>query len=192
MSSDPWDWPAIILGAGSGVLAIVIAALANYFYGREFCSTCIALAVPMMTAGTIITAFFDREWNRDYFMNTFHGGELFVLAILIFFAIAIIAAVALAASTRLGQVMTLMVCVLVLMAGLLSDWTLGQHRESSVLASVFYHVIPNMNFFWVVDALNVAGEVPISYILQSGLYTLLIVTAILLIGVALFQRREVG
>lgn len=192
MSADPWDWPAILFGAGSGILALVIAAAANYFYGKEFCSTAIALVVPLLTVGTLVTAFFDREFNPVPFGTGFAESQLFVAALMILMAITIVAAVALAASTRLGQVMTLMTCALVLMAGFLSDWVLGQHQDESTIAAVLYRIVPNINYFWVVEAITADIQVPITYIIYSTIYAMLFVIAILMIGVALFQRREVG
>ena len=191
-SADDFDWPAIILGAGSGILALFIAAAANYFYGKEFSSTAIAFVVPMLTVGTILTSLFDREWGREEFAKAFLGGQFLTAALLIMLAIMIITAVALAASTRLGQVMTLMTCVLFLAAGFLSDWYLGQHVDESTVAAVLYKVVPNINFFWVVDAITADIEVPFGYVVRTTIYALLFVTAILMIGIALFQRREVG
>ncbi|MFQ5493929.1 MAG: hypothetical protein ACE5EX_00975 [Phycisphaerae bacterium] len=191
-STDPFDWPAIILGGGSLVLAILLAAAANFFYGKEFSSTAVSLVVPMLTVGTVLTALFDREWGPAPFAKTFAGGQLLVAAFLILLAIMIVAAVALAASTRLGQVMTLMTCVMVLIAGFLSDWVLGQYRDESALAAVLYRVVPNINFFWVVDAITAGIIIPGRYILQVTAYALLFVVAVLTLGVALFQRREVG
>lgn len=190
-SSDPWDWPAIILGGGSLILGLSLAGAANYFYGKEFSSTAIAFLVPLLTLGTFATSLFER----DVFLDLSTGlidGQVLLAAIHLLFAIMIIAAVALAAATRLGQVMTLMTCAVVLVAGFLSDWMLGQYREESIVAAVLYVIVPNINFFWVVDAITADVQVPLTYFLYTAPYTLLTVTAILLIGVALFQRREVG
>ncbi|MEE9294750.1 MAG: hypothetical protein V3W34_07300 [Phycisphaerae bacterium] len=191
-STDPFDWPAIILGGGSLMLGIFLAAAANYFYGREFSSTAIALVLPLLTVGTLLTALFDREWNAAEFTKAFAGGQLIIAAFLILLAIMVITAVALAASTRMGQVMTLMMCVMVLIAGFLSDWVLGRQREDSLLAAVLYRIIPNINFFWVVDAVTASIDIPANYVLYTTAYALLFVVAILLIGIALFQRREIG
>jgi len=192
-SADPWDWPAILLGGGGALLGLLAAALANYFYGKEFCSTAIALVLPLLTLGTAATCFFDRDIERKLFLaDIFKGGQLFIAVLLILLAVTVITAIALAASTRLGQVMTLMTCAVALMVGFLSDWFLGQHQTDSVVAAVFYRIIPNINFFWVVDAVTSDIHVPLGYVVRAVVYAALFVIAILLIGVALFQRREVG
>ena len=61
-----------------------------------------------------------------------------------------------------------------------------------MVAAVLYRVVPNINFFWVVEAMTADIDVPFSYILYTTIYAVLVVTAILMLGVALFQRREVG
>ena len=118
--------------------------------------------------------------------------NLFFAGVLVLMAVMVLAAVALAASTRLSQVMTLLVCVLVTMLGMVSDYTLGQHVESSTTANVLYHIVPNLGLYWVIDAVTAFIPVPASYVGMAAGYTALLVTATLMIGVALFQRREVG
>ncbi len=191
-SSDPFDWPAIIFGGGTLMLGIFLAAGANFFYGKEFSSTAISFVVPLLTVGTIVTALFDREWERVEFSKAFAGGQLVVGALLLLMAIMIITAVALAASTRLGQVMTLMTCVAVLVGGFLSDSVLAGVKDDTVAGAILYCVIPNINFFWVVDAITASIDVPAGYLLFTAGYAALFVVAFLAIGVALFQRREVG
>ncbi len=191
-STDPFDWPAIIFGGGSLVLGLLLAAAANYFHGKEFSSTAIALVVPLMTIGTGITAFFDREFDTVAWSRAFAGGQLALAGSLIALAVLVIAAVALAASTRLGQVMTLMTCVGVLVLGLLSDSVLEPHKDDMLFASVMYRIIPNINFFWIVDAITGDLQVPTSYFVYVTGYALCFIIAILAIGVAMFQRREVG
>ena len=138
------------------------------------------------------TAMFDREWALTDFTKAFAGGQLILAAFLLMLAIMIITAVALAASTRLGQVLTLMTCFIVLVAGFLSDWVIGQHREDSAIADILYRVTPNINFFWIVDAITASIDIPITYVLYTTAYAILFITTILLIGIALFQRREIG
>ena len=191
-ASDPWDWPAIIFGLGFMLVGLVAAAAANYFYGKEFSSTALALVTPLLTVGTIITSFFDREFNPTAFGQGYFHAQNFVAAALLMMALAVVAAVALAVSTRLGQVMTLLTCTVVLIGGFLSDWLFGQYREESVVAAFAYSIIPNMNFFWVVDAAAAGVEVPLQFLVNAGGYAVLYVVAILLVGIALFQRREIG
>jgi len=101
-------------------------------------------------------------------------------------------AVAVAVSTRLGQVATLGICTLVLMIGLASDYLFGQLRDASLLARFAYWISPNLAFLWVADALTQNNQITAQYVGMAFGYAMLIVLAWLLIAVALFQKREVG
>ncbi len=118
--------------------------------------------------------------------------DLFIAAYLVLLALMVLAAVALAASTRLSQMMTMLVCVLVTVVGLISDFALGQHADESTAAWVAYHIVPNLGVFWVIDAVTAGIAVPSRYVALVTAYSVLLVVALLMIGIALFQRREVG
>jgi hypothetical protein len=52
--------------------------------------------------------------------------------------------------------------------------------------------VPNFQVFWVTDAVNQGVAIPGNYLGLTALYAACFVAAALAIGVALFQRREVG
>jgi hypothetical protein len=112
---------------------------------------------------------------------------------LVFCGVLLLAAVALAASTRLGQVSTLLTCAVVLAVGLTSDATLGRYAADSIVASTLYKIVPNLSLVGVTEALHAdAVFVPWRYVWMTAGYCGLFVLAALLVGVALFQTREVG
>ncbi|MHC4089933.1 MAG: hypothetical protein ACYSVY_06585, partial [Planctomycetota bacterium] len=166
-SSDPWDGPVIAFGFGGLALALGIAAFCNYFYGSEFASTSLALAVPLLTLAVLLTGFWDKTWNLQPYGKAILVPELFYAAFLVMLAVMVLAAVALAASTRLGQVMTLLVCVLIAMLGLVADFALGQHGEDSLVARTLYHVVPNLGFYSITEAINAGIPVPPTYIAMA-------------------------
>jgi ABC-type transport system involved in multi-copper enzyme maturation permease subunit len=53
-------------------------------------------------------------------------------------------------------------------------------------------LVPNIQIFWISDAIYEGSEVPLKYIAISASYALCYTTAILALAVALFQRRQVG
>ncbi|HUU84369.1 MAG TPA: ABC transporter permease subunit [Phycisphaerae bacterium] len=191
-STDPWDMPVIVFGFGGLALALGVAAFCNYFYDLEFSSTALALAVPLLTLAVLLTGFWDKTWNRQEYGMGIFSVDLFIAAYLVLLAVMVLAAVALAASTRLSQVLTLLVCVLVTAVGLVSDFALGQYQEESLIARVAYQALPNLGIFWVIDAVNSGIPVPSQYLVLATGYSVVLVIALLMIGVALFQRREVG
>jgi len=202
-SADPWDMPVIVFGLGGAIASLLVAALLNYLNNNEFMGTALAIVTPVLTLGLIIASFFDAEWNTQSFAQGFMtrhtnfgggnvAGQVILAAGLVMTAVMVLAAVALAASTRLGQMMTLVVCVLVLVIGLISDVVLGGYAETSVIAEAVYRIFPNLGIFWVIDALNNDIPIPLAYVGKVCLYALLQIVSVLMIGVALFQRREVG
>ena len=193
MSTDPWDGPVLVFGFGALALSLLIAAFCNYFSGMEFSSTCLALAAPLLSLAVVLIGVWDKTWNvQEHYGGGILHLDLFEAGFLVMLAVMVLAAVALAVSTRLGQIMTLLVCVLVTIAGLVSDFALGQFRHESMAASVLYQVLPNLGLYWVIDAINSGIDVPAEYLAMAAGYSALLVVAFLMIGVALFQRREVG
>jgi len=191
-SSQEFDLPVITFGVSAVLLAIVIATICNYLYHMEFSSTAIALSVPLLTIALTLVALIGPEWKLQPFGKDFIDGQLIGAAVLVFAMVMILTAVALAVSTRFGQVMTLTICTAVLLIGLVSDAFFGQYRETNFGAQVAYWISPNLAFLWVTDALTQNNAITLHYVGLAFGYAMLIVLAWLLLGIALFQKREVG
>lgn len=191
-ASQSLDMPVIIFGLSAIALAAILAAFCNYLYDMQFTSTSVALAVPFMSVAMILVALIDPEWKIQRFGQDFIDGQLLGALLLVFAMILILTSVAVATSTRLGQVMTLTVCTAVLLLGLVSDVMFGQYRDSIFAARLAYWVSPNLAFLWITDALTQESHITAHYVGLAFGYAMLIVLAWLLIGVALFQKREVG
>lgn len=194
-ATDPWDAPVLVFGFGSFGVALLVGAFCNYAYGRHFVTTAIAIVTPLLTASVILVAKFDEHWDLIPFGSNYFGGQVLVAAYLVLLMVMITAAVALAASTRFGQLVTLFICTAIVGVGIISDYAFGQHGESSVLAAVAYRTVPNMGPFWIIDGLH-AGTgktaVTLKYVVYATSYAALITAGILSIAVAAFQKREVG
>jgi len=194
-SSDPWDAPVLTFGLVALTIGLVAAAFCNFFYNKHFSATAVAFLVPLMTLAVLLVGFFDEHWTVIPFGSNLVGGQVIVAAYLVLLAVLVTAAVALAASTRFGQLMTLVTCTIVLGLGVVTDYAFGQHAGSSTLAAILYRIVPNMGPFWVVDGLVAGSEettVTLGYVGYVSLYGLLITSGILGLAVALFQKREVG
>ncbi|MHC4696928.1 MAG: hypothetical protein ACYTFA_09310 [Planctomycetota bacterium] len=194
-TSDPWDGPVLVFGLGSLVLSLLLAAFSNFFYGKDFPTTWIAGFVPMLTVGVLLVAKLDEEWEVIPFCSNFVGGQVLIAAYLVLLMVIVTAAVALAAATRFGQVMTLVTCLVVLGVGVVADHAFGQHEEVSRAAAMAYRAVPNMGPFWVIDGLYAESEataITLRYIIHVTCYATLLTVGILSIAVAAFQKREVG
>lgn len=194
-TTDPWDAPVLTLGLGSVFIAFVVGAARNYFRGSDFSTTVIAVLVPLLTVAVGLVGIFDEHWERIPFASNFVGGQIVIAAYLVMLAVMITAAVALAASTRFGQLMTLTICVVVLGVGIIADHAFGQHAESSLAAAIAYRCVPNIGPFWIIDGLQ-AGTVQTAvgpaYVVYVTGYAALLTTGILALAVFAFQKREVG
>jgi ABC-type transport system involved in multi-copper enzyme maturation permease subunit len=191
-STTPWDLPAIVFGTGGLLAALAIAGYLNYVHGREFMSIAVGLAVPLLTVGVLLMGFFDRTWKLQKYSIGVIDKQVGVAAFLVLLAVLVLAAVALTASTRLKQGMTLLVCMLVLAVGSISDYVVGQYAAKSAVLAAIYRIIPNFSVLYVSDPITDQVRVPLGYVMQAGAYALLVMSGILMLGVALFQRREVG
>jgi ABC-2 type transport system permease protein len=199
---DTFDMPVLVFSLLFGGLALVVAALANYLYRRPFPSVfTLSLAVAMAAALGVVGCV-SREWT---FQNPLAewDPQLMIALGLVFEAVLVLAAVAIAASTRLGQVMTLVVCFGVFLVGLVSEYFLGtivsdaaSQGGSSILARILtwplYAAIPNLQFFWSADALTQGNPMTMGYFGAVSLYAAFVVGAVMSLAVLLFQRRDVG
>lgn len=194
-TSDPWDLPVIVLGFGSVIAALNVAALANYLYNKDFALTAMALVTPLLTVAVLLTAKFDEAFKPIAFGSNFIGGQVLIAAFFVLLINLTVAAVATAASTRCGQMATLIICISFLALAITADYVFGKWTTSSNLALAAYHVMPNFGPLWIIDGLTSGSQetvVPGRYVAYATGYAALIVVAVLGIGVALFQRREVG
>jgi ABC-2 type transport system permease protein len=191
-SSDEFDLPVIIFGLSAMFGAIILAAFCNYLYDMQFSSTSITLAVPMMSLALLLVCLIGPEWRLQQFGKDFIDGQLIAAVTLVFAMVMIATSVAVAASTRFGQVATLAICFVVLMIGLASDYLFGQAKPYSLLARIAYWITPNLAFLWVTDALTQDNHITAKYVGMAFGYGMLIVLCWLFIAIALFQKREVG
>jgi ABC-type transport system involved in multi-copper enzyme maturation permease subunit len=191
-ASQDFDMPVILFGVGALLGSIILAAFCNYLYDMQFASTAIALALPLMTLALGLVALISPEWQIQSFGKDFVDGQLIGAAVLVFGMVLILTSVAVATSTRFGQVVTLTICMAVLLVGLVSDTMFGQYRDTNLFARLAYWISPNLAFLWVTDALTQDNRITLGYVGMTFGYAMLIVFAWLFIGVAMFQKREVG
>lgn len=117
-------------------------------------------------------------------------------AILLVAVLGVLTSFAVMVSTRLSTAWTLMLTVVLLAAGLVSDYFLrpliGSGGAWSIPAAIGYYALPNMQFFWLIDAISEDRVIPWSYLgncfAYAGVYSL----GMLGLGAALFETREVG
>jgi hypothetical protein len=72
------------------------------------------------------------------------------------------------------------------------DYLFLRPTRYNAFAMAAWGVIPNVQFFWLVDAVTQNQHIPPSHIGLVALYGLMQIGAFLALGVILFQKREVG
>lgn len=196
----PYHLPVIAFGSAAVIAGFGLATWCNYFYGSSFAAVFLVTEVPLLALAYTLSLLFDTGFAPQSIGTDLHP-EVWKAGLLMMLGVGVLAAIAVAASTRLGQVLTVSLTIGTLMIGLLSDWFFGRAVKAGVeqLGEASYwanksawSVIPNFQVFWVTDAVNQGVAIPAQYILIAGGYAACFVVASLAIGVALFQRREVG
>ena len=214
-ASDQFDGPVLLLGFGGTLLALAIATLGNYFYKWIFTASFVRAWAITLTLGFAVVLMIDKQW-RFQSPTTDIDGQLLIAMLLCIEGVLIFCAAAIAASTRLKLVMTL-----VLMFGLffLSVWAgpvgrsidqklavpegrgllyvLGTDAGVDVKAmylfsEVMQSIVPNLQYLWAADAMTQGHEIPLYHVGLLSLYSLLFVVALVSLAVVLFQTREVG
>jgi ABC-2 type transport system permease protein len=190
-ASDTHDWTVLGAAAVIVVATVLLSAFFNYVYDWKFTSTAILIAALLATAGIIFLVFIDKQWKFNPRENGIHTLDIYG-SILLFFAAVVIAALAVAFSTRFNTMVTLAACIGIFLLGLVSDYVFGRFAEVYLWARLGRLLVPNLQVFWISDAIYEGSRVPLSYIFISGSYALCYTTAILALAVALFQRKQIA
>ena len=190
-ADDIIDWTVVVCAAVSIGCTVILTSFFNFIYDWKFSSTLVVLFSIFATVAIIILVFFDRTWTfnpSENGINTvdIYGSILLLLAAVIFVALAI------AFSTRFNIVVTLSSCIGVFLLGLISDYTFGRLAQQYTWANIGRFLVPNIQVFWITDAIYEGVGVPGFYILICSVYTICYTSAIILLAIALFQKRQVG
>ncbi|MHC4643387.1 MAG: hypothetical protein ACYS32_17220 [Planctomycetota bacterium] len=190
------DWT--VLGAAGLVLgaALLLSAFFNYVYDWKISSTAVVLTGIFATFAIVFLYFIDRNFKFSPADNNINTVDIYG-AVLLLFAAIIIVALAVALSARFNIVVTLSACIGIFLLGLVSDYTFGNLAEkqffgAGILARIGQFIVPNLQIFWISDAIYEGSEIPLKYIIISSSYAVCYTTAILALAIALFQRRQVG
>jgi len=187
------DLPALgIFGAGVA-LAYALAGFSNFFLRRPFVSDAVMALVVMATIAAFVVFQFTRQMES---MGTVGSVDwrLVPAGILILFALWVLAALALACSTRLDTIPTLAICSAVFLLGLMSDYFFGRRAEmGSWWASALYTIVPNWQLFWLADALDMGKSTfQWGYVGKAFVYVVGYAGASLAVATALFEERELS
>ena len=148
-------------------------------------------AIPIITIVFLVLCFFDKELNVQKFGEGIDW-NLAKAGVLICCAVFILGALATALSTRVGTMMNIVLCFAVFMLGLLSDYMFGQLAQVNILARVAYGILPNLQVFWLADALTMDRVIPMGYIIYCVFYAFLYQAGVVSLAVLGFGTRELS
>ncbi|MEO7299057.1 MAG: ABC transporter permease [Verrucomicrobiota bacterium] len=184
------DFPALGIFSGALVLGYLVAGFTNFFLRRPFMADAVFSVVVMLTLAFVAIHFIKKNVSPN---ETYTGMDwrLIPASVLILFALWILAAIALACSTRLEVIPTLAICSALFMLGLMSDYLFGRRAETgSWWATTIYTITPNWQLFWLADVLESGKKFPLAYVGKAAGYMVGYVGAALALGLLLFEDRE--
>jgi hypothetical protein len=190
------DLAALGIFAGSIVLAYGIGAFSNFFLRRPFVSDAFFALLLMVTIGAFLIFEFTKQ-KQSMGEMAHVDWRIVPAAVLILFALWILAALALACSTRIDVIPTLAICSALFVVGIMSDWLFGRPAEKGAWwATVLYTVTPNWQVFWLADALDTDKNIFHwqfwQYVVKALAYVAAYVGAALSVAVLLFEERELS
>ncbi|MBN2269494.1 MAG: hypothetical protein JXN61_02710, partial [Sedimentisphaerales bacterium] len=169
--ADEHDWT--VLGSAGVVFALVIllSAFFNYAYDWRFSATAIVLAAIFGTLAIVFLCFIDKEWKFNPANNGIHTDDVYG-SILLLFGATIIVALAVALSARFNIVVTLSACVGVFLLGLVSAYIFARFEDVHLWAKIGKYLVPDLQVFWISDAIYEGNPIPAQYIAVVASYTM--------------------
>ena len=184
------DWVALLSFVGALLLAFVMGGFSNFFLRRPFVSDAVLSVVGMSTLAFVVINFISKTGAVQAF-GTDVDWRMAQAALLILFAVWILAGLALLCSTRLEMISTLAVCSAFFLLGMISDYFFGTRAEAgSWWASAIYSILPNWQLLWMAGALEEGKAIPWSYLATAFGYMLAYVGAALAVALCFFEERE--
>jgi len=187
--SKPITRPQFVLGKFFGVALAILAAFAIlgllfyvrfYFYYHH---------LQEHALGEETAALYRSYWHQDMV-------GLFQALLLGFLQVSILAAIAVAISTRLPMAVNASFCLALFVVGHMMENLVrlveGRGALANLLVRITALILPNLANTNIAASVSVGDQVPWLYILLAAIYSLLYIILGLVIAVALFQEREVG
>src|SRR6058998_3120304 len=189
-STDMFALGIFALGLVAGYL---LGGFSNFFLRRPFVSDAVFALMIMVTVAFVVINFYTKEAKPQAFA-TGVDWQMIPAAVLILFALWILAGLALACSTRLDIIPTLAICSAFFLLGIMSDYLFGRPADrGSWWGRVLLPLTPNWQLFWLADALDTGKSTfHWNYVGKAFAYVVAYVGAALAFAVVLFEDRELS
>lgn len=138
-AADSLDGPVITFSLAAIFLSLALAAWCNFFYGWNFPQTTVVLLVPFLFVAYLLVLLLSRDWAWQPITHDLPG-QILIACLCLILAVLVLCSVAIAASTRLGQVATILICVGVFVLALMSNYLFGRFVFSNTLVGIIRQV----------------------------------------------------
>ncbi len=186
------EWFSLGLFFTAICIALLMSGYSNFSLGKPFTES----ATWNLSIAIIFSFLAINLLDRNQSWQTFGVGvdwRIVPAAFLVLLSIWMLSGIAVACSTRLDWIATLMLCAGLFMIGLMSDYLIGRHVEQSTLMRIIYALTPNWQVFWMADTLETTQkQIPFQYVLQALRYSLGFIIGSLTLAIALFDKRELS
>ncbi|MCC5618903.1 MULTISPECIES: ABC transporter permease [unclassified Nostoc] len=130
------DAPVLVFALSALGISLFVAVWGNFFYGWHFTQTASLLLLPLMAIAFVLVMMFSKKWELQSLLKDFKP-QVAIACLTVLLSLWVMAAIAVAASTRLGQVMTIVTCLGAMLLGLMSSFLVGQRAyDNKPLARV--------------------------------------------------------
>lgn len=207
------DWGIVGAMILAALVAVGTATWRNYSRGRAWIGSFNLTFMALVFAVFLVFSVIDKEyqfilqpgyqpsasaliaetnWSPTYDWQIARAACLTIQAVLV------VASIAVTASTRLNTIGTSCVTGCFVLFGLTSDFTrdtlinLRWGAAVDAFAGVLYMIVPNLEKFWMSDALTREQPIPFEYLAATTGYAALYVIAMILIACYLLQNRDVS
>lgn len=141
-ASDEVDGVVVLFSLGAAAFSLIMGGWCNFFYNWNFAQVSSLLLFPTTLIGYICTLFLSKKWTLQPIFVDFKP-QITVACLCLMMAVMVLTAVAIAASTRLGRVMTIVVCFGVFVFSLFNNYLLGRHVFINQTLGIVKNVTPD-------------------------------------------------
>ena len=185
------DWSAALPAWLSLLAAPACAGAWNRRTRRPFPSAAFFLLLLFLGLALAITAGFPTPFDHLVFPRNL-AWSILPVGFLLFLCLCMFTALAAALATRLPPSPVLLLITAIFLAGLMADTILGPLLDTSVAARTLYGILPNVQAFWLLDALDASAHIPPAYLATAAAYAAAWSAASLLLGCLSFHRLEIS
>jgi len=143
-AADEVDGPVVFLSLLAIGVSLAVAIWCNFFYGWVFPQTATLLLFPLILLAYLGVLLISKRWEIQPPGTNFKP-QITIAALSIVMAHLVLTAIATAASARLGQVMTLVVCCGAFMLGMLSNHFLGKRAMDNQFVGLIGAADPELD-----------------------------------------------